>query len=456
MSPAVDPLAFFSQANSDGVSVRSHLTELIHRLLQSKDPDALKGLESLSLEVKASHFKAEAAGQRAKPEVPAGSVSADSSKVTVPTEAWLKQAKALQTTVDPETTVMPSSGELPDQLPMFEWAGVGLRREEAYQIYLAMAKLREAHSLQSVRFFGKITGTRKDYVIVEGVASSPDAHIKPQALATPPEEPGVGLNKCVYFVAPSAAEPFVQLEDVTPEAVVASSQIRKYFTGDLSAPVACYPAFPGAEAAYLRAQIARIAAATVVAPVGKFSYDEENSALVPAEDPYAVPDSLPGLESWAKTYGAILKIGRCTNVPPPPTEDGEEPEPPEQEEVPPLGALGEEPPVATFSEESELPAWSSAMYNTVYDAYGVAIAKCHRWPGAYAAIAKSGDQSACIYIGSGHEAIGKAFTPVAPPAILSESAETDEFEEVGLAEENALLKAIDEAKLTEPEEGAEE
>lgn len=58
--------AFFSQANSDGVSVRSHLTELIHRLLQSKDPDALKSLESLSLEVKASHFKAETAGQRVR------------------------------------------------------------------------------------------------------------------------------------------------------------------------------------------------------------------------------------------------------------------------------------------------------------------------------------------------------------------------------------------------------
>ena len=40
--------------------------------------------------------------------------------------------------------------------------------------------------------------------------------------------------------------------------------MRKYFTGELDAPVACYPGFPGPESAYLRAQIARIAQATAV------------------------------------------------------------------------------------------------------------------------------------------------------------------------------------------------
>jgi len=39
------------------------------------------------------------------------------------------------------------------------------------------------------------------------------------------------------------------------------------------------------------------------------------------------------------------------------------------------------------------------------------------------------------------------FTPLAPPPVLTESAETDEFEEPMLAEENAQLKEIDEAKI---------
>ena len=45
-------MAFFSQAGTDGVSVRSHLTEVIHRLLLSKEPNALEQLEN--------HFKRKA------------------------------------------------------------------------------------------------------------------------------------------------------------------------------------------------------------------------------------------------------------------------------------------------------------------------------------------------------------------------------------------------------------
>jgi len=446
--PAVDALAFFSQAGDDGVSVRSHLTEVIHRLLQSKEADALKSLESISLEVKAAHFAA-AGGLKPKPELPAGSVPVRTGGVTVPTEAWLKSAKALHTAVDTAVSPPPSSGEVPDLLSMFEWAGVGLLKMEAYRLYLAMAALQQEKSLVSVRFFGKIFGTTADYVIVEGVASSPAGHLTPTVIGTPPEEPGVGLNKCVYFVAKSAADPFVQLEDVTPEAVLASSTIRKYFTGSLTAPIACYPAFPGPESAYLRAQIARIAAATAVAPAGKFALNEETGAMEVSADYASAPEALPALDSWVKTYGSILKIGRCTNVPKPEPAEGEEEAEEEalEEEVPPLGGITEEAPVMTFGEESEVPAWSSAMYNTIYDSYAVAIAKSNRWPGAYAAVAKSGDRSACVYFGSGHEAIGKAFTPAAPPKILSESEETPDDVEVALALENELLKEIDEAKL---------
>jgi len=455
MAP-VDPLAFFSQAGADGVSVRSHLTEVIHKLLLSKDPDALAKLESISLSVKAKHFDANQPGSKDKPELPAGSIKADITDATVPTEAWLKKAKALQTSTDPETAaVTPLSymGELPDQMPMFAWAGVGLSKEETYRIYLAMQKLQKDFELPMVRFFGKIFGTKSDYVIIEA-AGNKDAHKAPSGEAgeTAAEEPGVGLNACTYYVSSSACEEFVQLEDVTPAQVLKSMTIRKYFTGDLTASVACYPAFPGPEAAYLRAQIARIAQATVVAPAGKLMVDDESEQTYPKpikENPeYAVPEGLPDLASWAHTYQGILKIGRCTNVPFVPPEGDEEAEPPEvEEETEPLGAIAEDPAVVQFSEEESLPAWGAKMYHAEFDAYSVAIAKSNRWPGAYAALAKSGDKAASVYFGSGHEATGKAFTPLAPPPVLPESAETEEAPEVALDDENALLKEIDEAKL---------
>ena len=47
-------------------------------------------------------------------------------------------------------------------------------------------------------------------------------------------------------------------------------------TGELSSEVKTFPAFPGNEANYLRAQIARIAASTIVAPRGFFTTEVED------------------------------------------------------------------------------------------------------------------------------------------------------------------------------------
>lgn len=448
-----DPLAYFSKENSDGASVRSHLAELIHSLLTSKDPDALAKLESLSMEVKATKVGApEVATAKATASLPAGAVLTQpyfKDGVAVPTEGWHKKSKALHKVADSVTAS--SLAELPAQMPMFEWAGVGLGKEETYRIYLAMQSLQKEHKLLAVRFFGKLLGNKADYIVIEARAPA-DVHKPPSAAgAVPPEAPGVGLNTFCYFVAPSAADAFTVLEDVTPEQVVASKSVRKYLTGDLSAAVFAFPAFPGAEAAYLRAQIARIAAATVVYPAGKFAFNDDSEEnpkpMIDAEE-YAVPEDLTVPESWVHAYGKVLKIGRTTNPPKPEPADGEDPpEGEEEEEVSALESIASDAAVMAFSEESELPAWSVAMYNGGYAAYGVAIAKSHRWPGAYAAIAKTGDKHACVYIGHGHENAGAAFTPRAPPPILPESAESDEAEEAALAEENALLKEIDEAKL---------
>jgi len=450
---AVDPLAYFSKAGADGVSVRSHLAEIVHKLLLEKKSPAemLAKLESLSLEVKAAHFDANQPGSKVKPAVPAGSISTLHWGAIVPTEDWLKAAKALFT-VDPEVIPLPQSAELPDLMTLFEGAGVGMSKQETYRIYLAMAALKEKHGLATVRFFGKIFGTKADYVIIEG-ALTPSVHKPPSVVgATPPEPPGVGLNAATYFVAPSSCDEFVQLEDVTPEAVLTAMKIRKYFTGSLSAPVACYPAFPGPESAYLRAQIARIVQATGVFPANRIIFDEESEATpkpLMVNPEYAPPDTLPATDSWVHGYGGILKIGRCTNVPKVVVEGEEEEGEELEEEVEPLKPVSEDPPVATFGEEEgqELPAWSAKLYNTEFGAYGVAVAKSNRWPGAYAGVAKQGDKAACVYFGWGQEQMGKNFTLEPFPTIAAESAEAPEADEVALADENAQLKEIDEAKI---------
>jgi hypothetical protein len=54
------------QSNRDGISIHSHLTELIHTLLTEKDVNALQNLENISLGVKAKRFVAPQAGERVR------------------------------------------------------------------------------------------------------------------------------------------------------------------------------------------------------------------------------------------------------------------------------------------------------------------------------------------------------------------------------------------------------
>merc|ERR1719473_1859559 len=73
----------FMQANTDGVSLHSHLSEVIQELLATKSP-SLDDLESISLEVKKKHFTSlEPAAKN--PAVPA----------VVPSEAFKKRSTSL-------------------------------------------------------------------------------------------------------------------------------------------------------------------------------------------------------------------------------------------------------------------------------------------------------------------------------------------------------------------------
>lgn len=109
----------------------------------------------------------------------------------------------------------------------------------------------------------------------------------------------------------------MKLPSVTPQQIDAARRIRKFLTGNLSAPVNSFPPFPGNEANYLRAQIARIAAATVISPKGAFSAEEDDSGELPLVqhnqefEGMDVSDLLQ-LSNWVHHNPHILKQGRCT------------------------------------------------------------------------------------------------------------------------------------------------
>ncbi|XP_076850882.1 radial spoke head protein 6 homolog A-like isoform X1 [Brachyhypopomus gauderio] len=102
-------------------------------------------------------------------------------------------------------------------------------------------------------------------------------------------------------------------------------QIRKFFTGRLDAPIVSYPPFPGNEANYLRAQIARISASTQVSPLGFYHFgeeegeeEEEGARDSVKENPnfegIPVQEMADSLSAWVHHTQHILKQGRCTWV----------------------------------------------------------------------------------------------------------------------------------------------
>jgi len=438
--------AFFQQTNASGVSLHSHLTEVIHKLLSSKDPNALDNLENISLEIKKQHFAAaEPGAKNAPPPLPAG-------------DDWSKRSNKLFTVDTSEEDE--DMQDVLSEMSLFEWAGVGLGAEELYRVFLAMTALKATYSLSKVRFFGKILGTESDYYVVEGIPSSPPPTVPVSEGGVPAEPSGVGLNSLAYFVTTDVSKAFVPLPDVTPEQVVAAGLIKKYLTGNLEAPVRCYPPFPGAEASLLRAQLALISTATCLVPADKLVEDAESEAelkpIIPNVD-YEAKEAkeMVELSGWVKLGMGILKTGRCTNVPKEPKEDEEEAEEEEAEEMKAaLESIEMDAPVGEYKVSEEptvIDAWTPKLYNT--KGAPVAILKSGAWPGAYAAATKS--SFANIYIGYGVSASATSFTPQPPPEILGEAAELEEQAEVTLDEENKLLKQIEDLKMeAEGEEGA--
>lgn len=91
------------------------------------------------------------------------------------------------------------------------------------------------------------------------------------------EKRGFGVNENVYWVTSDLLKDWHKLPDARANDIIQARQLKKVLTGNLDAPVDGYPFFAGKERNYLRAQIARITASTVIVPGGVFQPNEENS-----------------------------------------------------------------------------------------------------------------------------------------------------------------------------------
>ncbi|KAM9408374.1 radial spoke head protein 4 homolog A-like [Pholidichthys leucotaenia] len=488
----------FLQKNSTETSLNlyDHLTCLLMKVLDEQPHNAVDVLENMSREVKRGLLKGGQSNLRDLPHPTTAELLAEQQRLLFAQEDATQEEGLVE-------SPLPNVSEVGFYL---EQAGVSLGREELQRIFLALKQLVESHGLLRCRLWGKILGTESSYIVAEAEfrgeeeekttdEATENEEKGPQeeqgenetdqlprsTYKAPPVVPkeaiGTGANKFVYYVCKEPGLPWVKLPSVSPAQITAARQIRKFFTGRLDNPIVSYPPFPGNEANYLRAQIARISAGTQVSPHGFYQIREEEGdedeeapqdrlEVTPDFEGIPVSKMFESLNTWVHHVQHILKQGRCTWVNPaekPKAETNEDAEADEEDEEPdePEPEVG--PSLLTpVSEDVELfntPPWSCRLSSALTSQHGVAVLRSNLWPGAcgYAC----GKKSENVYVGWGVKCTGEGYSlplPLQPQKEYPSGPEITEALDPSLEEEQALQEALEEeqAAQEEMEESGEE
>mmetsp|Transcript_22678 Transcript_22678/g.57458 ORF Transcript_22678/g.57458 Transcript_22678/m.57458 type:complete len:449 (+) Transcript_22678:93-1439(+) len=377
----------------EGATLYKHLCDLVGTCAEKNDPNTLALLEEVSMELKYGRFRPASGAEVTKHVVPHPEL-----------ENKKKEQRAKLTSL-----VASGGGEGNEFMAAsstLRWAGLGFSKQESYQISLRIAEIAKKAGVQSVRFWGKILGTEKDYLVYEaaiaGQGVGADAY----------EARGVGANKFTYFVQNEALGALTQLPEVTTAQITKSRVLQKYFSGDLNKDIISCPWFGGKEIHLLRAQIARITHSCTLHVNGFHAVDEESGKLVEAED-FAMPavEELGTQGTWVHSRDYILKNGK-TSYP-----DGEAQEAMDEDTKAALDAEMEEcPPIPVLTpiqgdldqdDDGNSLAWtvkqvgdkSSYTFNDVTKQYTVTVVESKRWPGAFTVCQSSNVHN--IYIGYG-------------------------------------------------------
>jgi radial spoke head protein 4A len=490
--------AFLKQANPNGETLYDHLTQVLLQIAKDKPENVLEDFEKISVQVKRA-----ALDPNRFPEIPSNTLKpAENRQIlssienllslvkSVPpvTSADLKaaaDAKHAQDNKDEDAeeedvkklvqSLLPAflkGAKIPDMMQhaeLLSWAGVNMGQEEMYKVQLSIHELaRREGNFAEARFFGKILGTQKDYYIAEAkLAEYPKEDTDPQ---TKREPIGTGANTYVYFATNAPEQKWTRLPNVLPEQIVTSRLMRRYFSGVLSAPVLGYPRFPWPEACYLRAQIARIASATVVSPKGFYTMvpaEDEDAPEVMAEDEEFEAldaEALKEAENWCHHVGHLLKQGRAQPWAPPEGEEEEEEPPAEEEEEAepeePLpmhsGLEGDALPAKEGEEEEEeeekpkLWRFSTFPADTLHRA---SAAISLNWPGAHCVV--QGKRFANIYVGFGQKQLQTLYAPPPPPMVQKEYVSAFNPEEAEEGEVDPMIEQIDPAPPKADDDGGE-
>lgn len=493
-------------SDKTGINLYDHLSKVLSKILDERPENVVDVFEDVSKDEKRAKFKSDVDTVQNKDDKSTEVALAEVQ------EKLFSKGEGEEGDVEQDEDVESPLPNLMELCFYFEQAGIGLNREEIMRIWLALKNLVDNHPLQHVRFWGKLFGTEQNYIVAEVEYSEgqedeeeeeeaeeahdedttdkdrddeedeeadedepPKPDYKPPA-PVPREENRTGSNKKTYFVCNDPGKPWIKLPPVSPAQISAARKVKKFITGRLDAPVVCFPPFPGNEANYLRAQIARISAGTHISPLGFYSFDEEEEEeeegggrdnFVENLDFEGIPVrelTDPTLSNWVHHVQHVLPQGRCSWWNPvqknedefdedEEEEEREEPDEPEPEVGPPLLT-----PLSEDAEVDNMPPWTPKLSSKLIPQFAIAVMRSNLWPGAYAFATEKKFEN--IYVGWGHKYSAENYSPPPPASIQEEFPSGPEITEAEdpTPEEEAALKAAQQeaAEAAEEMEGDEE
>ncbi|TMW62359.1 hypothetical protein Poli38472_009852 [Pythium oligandrum] len=317
MTTLEEAKAFLKKEGPDGTNLYDHLSDVLLKILVERPENLNDSFEYLSTIVKQQRF--------VPPALADNNTSSAKQQSKTHQENWTTAAlDLLKIKSEDEAGVAaerpPGVADLLDEAHMFEWAGVGFSQSETFRLSVALQRLAQAQGTTSLRFWGKLLGLGADYYIAEGELAAP-----PEPEDVIGEEGVAGVNKFTYWAMKDDGKyVWVQLPNVKRAQILAARQLRRYIRGDLEGKVTGHPPFPGTEQHFLRAQIARISAGTVLAPAGYFQTNDNNE-IEPVEEVEAKSaEQLADLGSWVHFSKEInARYGRMTPMPPQTNADGD-------------------------------------------------------------------------------------------------------------------------------------
>ncbi|XP_063985995.1 radial spoke head protein 6 homolog A [Diachasmimorpha longicaudata] len=542
-------------SSESGDCLYDHLLELLEKILSERPKNAVDVFESYSKELKERRLRIKSNLHDLY--LPPAEYS--EAEKLIKLFQIVKQEESDVNEMDDgnETGYQRMPPNLMDLFYYLEQADVGFPKSEVVLLNLSVRRLMKEHQIVNVRFWGKILGKPLNYYVVEAELTQEEvlrrlerdegdeqetktidederdvedsgANVSredygderstlesafsvleggDEKLIIPSEVIGTGVNKKVYFVCKSPGQdPWVELPPVTPEQIIISRKILRHFTGCLETPIHTFPAFPGNEKNYLRAQIARITATTSVSPIGYFIFgrgeeqtgeegdvDEEEEegegediSVNPHYDPLPANELTdPSLSNWCHHVDYILDQGRTAWWNPegeeqPEEEAGEEEEESredeeedEDEEQSDRRRIKKEigPSLLTPLSEDLLidttPPWTARLSSKIQQDTAIAVVRSNLWPGAvaFAKDKKFGN----FYVGTGHKFTTRSYAPPAMPAVqqhyklgpeimemMEPSFETEEAYRIAHLPPTKISVAVDEQDDEDDEEGEEE